>query len=451
VTQPNTQPLSIWARTEITVTLATAAVIFGYSLTGVASDLGYVLGLGLLYVVASQRPALLGARHVAVTMSTPVVIGAMILMGPRGAAVVAGFELVSRWRVPILKHFYNAAQIVLASFVGGAVFVASSGGVGLTAKDFPWVVGPVVVAECSYCIVNGILLIGVLHLVEKSPPLEVWRSALSRGTAVDIAFGLFGLLVAGLWVDIGPGTAVLIVIPLAVARWVYAQHAEQRLAYDRTMRALIQAVETKDVYTRGHSERVAAGATLIGRRLALSQDRLAALYYAALLHDVGKLGVPTSILRKTTPLTVEELAVVALHPVRGLELLRDIGFLGEALGGIVHHHERLDGLGYPLGLVGDAVPEFARIIAVADAFDSMTSMRPYRAARSAREALAELRRCEGTQFDARLVEAFSDGMTAAGWNVGGFESRSTIASLDAVPPLDPVSSPAVISRQSSER
>jgi HD-GYP domain-containing protein (c-di-GMP phosphodiesterase class II) len=136
-----------------------------------------------------------------------------------------------------------------------------------------------------------------------------------------------------------------------------------------------------------------------------------------MLHDVGKLGVPTKVLQKTGPLTEEEFAAIQLHPMRGLEIVREIGFLTEALAGIMHHHERVDGRGYPMGFAGHEIPEFARIIAVADAFDSMTSTRSYREARGIDEALAELRRGAGTQFDPLLVDAFIAALATAGWRL----------------------------------
>ena len=134
-----------------------------------------------------------------------------------------------------------------------------------------------------------------------------------------------------------------------------------------------------------------------------------------MLHDVGKLGVPTRVLQKTGALTDEEFATIARHPVRGLEMVREIAFLGEAFQGILHHHERLDGRGYPMGLIGRAIPEFARIIAVADAFDSMTSTRSYRRARSVEEALEELDHCRGTQFDPQFVAALTEALQRTSW------------------------------------
>ena len=128
-------------------------------------------------------------------------------------------------------------------------------------------------------------------------------------------------------------------------------------------------------------------------------ERVGAMRYAGMLHDVGKLGVPTRVLQKSGDLTEEEFAAIQLHPMRGLEIVRDIGFLDEALAGIMHHHERMDGTGYPMGLAGSEIPEFARVISVADAFDSMTSTRSYRARARRARPIAELRRCAGTHFD----------------------------------------------------
>ena len=167
-----------------------------------------------------------------------------------------------------------------------------------------------------------------------------------------------------------------------------------------------------------------------------------------MLHDVGKLGVPTRVLQKTGALTDEEFATIARHPVRGLEMVREIAFLGEAFQGILHHHERLDGRGYPMGLVGRAIPEFARIIAVADAFDSMTSTRSYRRARSVEEALEELDHCRGTQFDPQFVAALSEGLQRTTWIPAAVPDDELDVEVDVVPrgvagaaPVDEASGP----------
>jgi HD-GYP domain-containing protein (c-di-GMP phosphodiesterase class II) len=206
-----------------------------------------------------------------------------------------------------------------------------------------------------------------------------------------------------------------VLLPLFVARWAYEQYAEEQRAYDRTIRSLMAAVETKDLYTRGHSERVSTASVMIARVIKMREDRVASLRYAGMLHDVGKLGVPTRVLQKSGRLTEEEFAAIQRHPMQGLEIVREIEFLDEAMAGIMHHHERLDGMGYPMGLKGEQIPEFARVIAVADAFDSMTTTRSYRGARTLDEAIVELRRCAGKQFDPVMVEALIAAVEEQGW------------------------------------
>jgi HD-GYP domain-containing protein (c-di-GMP phosphodiesterase class II) len=163
----------------------------------------------------------------------------------------------------------------------------------------------------------------------------------------------------------------------------------------------------------------------------MREDRVNALRYAGILHDVGKLGVPTKLLQKTGGLTDDEFAAIKLHPVRGLEMLSDIEFLDEAFKGILHHHERLDGTGYPMGLRGTQIPEFARVIAVADAFDSMTSTRSYRGAREVHVAIEELQRCKGTQFDPRMVDALVQALSRESWERTEVEPDPAAAATSA--------------------
>ena len=175
---------------------------------------------------------------------------------------------------------------------------------------------------------------------------------------------------------------------------------------------------------------------MLAREMGMRPGRVEAITYAGMLHDVGKLGVPTKVLQKSGPLTGEEFAAIQLHPMRGLEIVREIGFLDEALAGIMHHHERVDGRGYPLGLAGDEIPEFARVIAVADAFDSMTSTRSYRGARDVRTTLGELERCAGTQFDPRMVGALVAALKHEPWTtVAPAEQRSLDVEM-VVPSFD---------------
>jgi putative nucleotidyltransferase with HDIG domain len=177
--------------------------------------------------------------------------------------------------------------------------------------------------------------------------------------------------------------------------------------------ALAATVDARDPYTYGHSKRVAAFSEMIGRAIGLSTDELAALHAAGLLHDIGKVGVPDAILTKPDKPTKDEWKLIRQHPAEGAGIVGYVKELAALVPVILHHHEWYDGTGYPDGMKGEAIPLGARIVSLADAYDTMTTKRTYREVVSQEEALEELRRCSGTQFDPELVEVFSRAMNEA--------------------------------------
>ena len=172
------------------------------------------------------------------------------------------------------------------------------------------------------------------------------------------------------------------------------------------LRVLTGAIEARDPYTRGHSSRVTALAEVVARHLGWSEEKLASLRIGGPLHDIGKLGVSDEVLRKEGRLDDGELAQIREHPKIGARMLLRMAALREAIPYVLYHHERWDGHGYPSGKAGEEIPIEARVLAVADAFDAMTSDRPYRRALSRTEALAEVERCAGTQFDPEIARLF---------------------------------------------
>jgi len=177
-------------------------------------------------------------------------------------------------------------------------------------------------------------------------------------------------------------------------------------AYLATVRALAAAIDAKDPYTRGHSDGVAEYALKIGQSMNLSPDQMMALEMAAYLHDIGKIGISEDILLKPGKLTEVEMGQMRHHPLIGANILKPVAFPWPIAPIVRHHHEQFDGRGYPAGLRSDEIPLLARILTVADSFEAMVSDRPYRRGRSPQEAMLELRRCAGTQFDPRITEAF---------------------------------------------
>ncbi|MFC4905915.1 HD-GYP domain-containing protein [Actinomadura gamaensis] len=407
-------PLAAWAYVCGVVALAVGLI-------GTASyaevDWRTLAVLAVLFLVCDSAPARLNVASARVSLSFAASLASVVLVGAAGAALLGGCALVTgqRFFAPV-KRLFNGAQFALSGFTAGTVF-AVLGGHRFEPQQAQWaehVIGPFLGALVTFVFVNMALTAGILVLSRQAAPRELARES---GTVVVgfLGYGMFGLLIAGLWPRVGPFAAVLVLLPLFIARWAFEQAHDQRQAHAATLAALCQAVETKDYYTRGHSERVSRGSVMIAQEIGMRPDRVEAIRYAGMLHDVGKLGVPTKVLRKSGKLTEEEFAAVQLHPMRGLEIVREIGFLDEALAGIMHHHEKMNGRGYPMGLAGDEIPEFARVISVADAFDSMTSTRSYRAARSIDEAVAELRRGMDDHFDPVMVEAFLRALDRDGW------------------------------------
>ncbi|MFG2459287.1 HD-GYP domain-containing protein [Streptomyces sp. NPDC048523] len=350
----------------------------------------------------------------------PVLLAGAFLLPPPAAALVAlpGALLSPVERSPrALRRIWRAAQLAVSVWAATRVHGAMGGRDAVAAADFPYALLPAGAAVLAFCLVLSVLDGGILALAERIPVRRAWRGLFLRSLAPVAVHGLAGLMMAVLWRSpYGPVAALLVLLPMCVSWWVFAQYHRERAAHQATIRALVQAVDIKDEYTRGHSERVGQASMMIARELGMDDARTEVLRFAGILHDVGKLGVPTRLLRKDGPLTPEERRVIELHPEYGHEMVRGISFLGEARAAVLHHHERLDGSGYPYGLVGAQIPESARVVAVADAFDAMTSTRSYRRARPVGAALEELERCAGSQFDPRMVTALVRALSRHGWH-----------------------------------
>ncbi|KAB2343357.1 HD-GYP domain-containing protein [Actinomadura rudentiformis] len=410
-------PLAAWAYVCGVIALATGLIVVHFKPLSWTTIVALAV-LAVLFLICDSAPALLNVERARVSLSFAASLASVVMLGPVGAALLGFCAVVTGQRhLATVKRLFNGAQFALCGFTSGVVFgalVPDNLEPGTSPHWVEQVIGPFLGALVTFVLVNLLLVAGILLLSKQATLRELLRE--SGGLAFGcLGYGMFGLLIAGLWNWVGPFAAVLVLLPLFIARWALEQTRAQQQAHAATLAALCQAVETKDYYTRGHSERVSRGSVMIAQEIGMRSDRVEAIRYAGMLHDVGKLGVPTKVLQKSGSLTEEEFAAIQLHPMRGLEIVREIGFLDEALAGIMHHHEKVNGRGYPMGLAGDEIPEFARIIGVADAFDSMTSTRSYRAARTIEEAVVELRKCAGDHFDPVMVDAFLCALERVGW------------------------------------
>jgi hypothetical protein len=394
-----------------------AVVILALAVTRV-TDVWTLCALCLLMLIGGFLRFSVGSSYLA-SLDSVVLMTVYVISGPWAAIIAAGVAYLPqlRRRLPWERRAFNVAQRVLATGAGGIAYTLANGPVGDEALDHEFrAIAATMAATVALHIANAALVCLVIWIDGKASPVDFFRQVVVPTFLPMAGYGFLGLLLAVVWLGgLGPVAGLLVLVPLLFARWALSQYEVERNAQAATLRAFIQVIETKDLYTRGHSERVSEGVGMLGRQLGLSPDRQAALENAGLLHDVGKVGVPTRIIRKPGKLDDTEMDAIRLHPARGVELIGNIPFLEEVKSAVLHHHEKYDGTGYPAGLSGTNIPYFARIIGIVDAFDSLTSTRSYRPARSIDETLAILVKDKLSHFDPALVDAFVDVIRREGW------------------------------------
>jgi len=377
--------LLAWNRVEVNDHLEVSASIMALFAGAVVFESGTAVAGGVAMAIAGAlSPALLRKGHWA---QIAVDLGCSVTSAAAGLVV---FSFVA--------SFGDAVwNVVAASLLGSATFVAV--GYLLAGLAVTGMYGRETVREWSHP--AGILL-----------PIG--------------AMGVLGALLGVGVVAVGSVMLPLIAVGFFVAHAALRSYADLREARESTIRSFVKALEAKDRYTRGHTERVARFSEMIGIRMGYSGTRLERLRWAALIHDVGKLAVPRGLIRKRARLTTDEYREMQLHVHYVDELLGDVDFLGPVVKIAANHHAHYDGKGYHGGghAFGESPCEEACILAVADSFDAITSTRSYRVALTQPYAFAELRRHAGTQFDPGVVEAFIEGMEASGQRFGSDVERT---------------------------
>ncbi|MHB8761902.1 MAG: HD-GYP domain-containing protein [Coriobacteriia bacterium] len=346
-----------------------------------------------------------------VSLSFAIGYAALIHSGPLAGiacALAASTNLQEiREGKPLVLLVFNASQLSLAIASAGIAYQAMGGRVLVGGSGAAASIVPALAAALVFYAAN-VLLVGYGASVLKGQVVsEVLREQrfLSYGVSL-LVLAFLGLLVAYLLADRSWAGLSLLVLPFMAARRTFRVYVELTEAYTSTVRSLVAAIEVKDPYTRGHSERVAVYAKRLAERIGTGRSDLELLERAALLHDVGKIGVDSATLASPTQLTAEEVNMIRQHPVLGSQLASQVEFLEDVVPIIRHHHERFDGAGYPDGLVGAAIPELSRILAVADSYDAMTSDRAYRLGMTRADAALEILKVAGKQLDPALSVAF---------------------------------------------
>lgn len=313
---------------------------------------------------------------------------------------IEGRGYVHLFNLPIHKTLFNVVQSVLVSGIMGLVYINVGGEIG----GFSLL--PTFTVVLIGVLANTFFISVFLGLSSNTSITNNWMGNI-RGTFISsIAVGTIGIIIALAFLSYGYGAVILFFGPLMLARYSFKLYIEMRNLYISTIEALNKAVEAKDSYTSGHANRVEELAVNLAKEYHLSFDSIENIRTAAVLHDIGKIGIKDEILNKAGKLTQEEYEIIMKHPTIGAEIIGKVHFLNDVTKIVRHHHEKYDGSGYPDGLKGEEIPIEASILMIADSYDAMTTDRPYRKALTKEMAIEELKKYKGTQFDPRVVDAF---------------------------------------------
>jgi hypothetical protein len=385
----------------------------------IAIDVDGALGIGdidrivgivfwvLIAFVASSFPVKL-SDGVYVAVSTAPIMAAAVLGGPTAAAWVAVLGSTDlreiRGQVVWYGVLANHAALALPAVLGALAIQGLRGTSEPLQELLATLAGTVVYFLVNLAFVSLIVLFRagrpIREFLARAETSNIWGNLVTLAPLAWLMARLYEIPGLGWW------TTLLFGLPLFMTRLAYQRFVEMREMFTQTIGALAEAVDKRDPFTSKHSQRVRSISVDIGREMRVSAAELEALEWGGLLHDVGKIGVPDSILLKQGKLTREERIRMNAHPVLGAQIIGPVQRLAPELPVIRHHHEWYNGSGYPDRLMGDEIPKLARILHVADAFEAMTADRPYRKALSMDQALAELRKFAGVQFDPEIVDAF---------------------------------------------
>jgi hypothetical protein len=351
-----------------------------------------------------------------VSVSAIGVLASAFLFDTGTAMAIAVLAAVAQWiraRSQLYKLVFDASNFALAAAAASLIFQALD----------EWRLPAAVLAGAVYAVINNGLLCLAMSLAEHMPFSTIWFKRLHWARFHFAMFGPLALAATIAYKQIGTAGLAAFTLPPALMILSVRQYLERtaaaveeireanqslRRAHKDTIAALSRSMEAKDLYTGSHTERVAAVAVGIARRLGFRDEELEAIEFGALLHDIGKIGIPEQVLRKPGKLTEDDWELIKRHPLISDYILSELNLHPFVRQCARSSHERIDGAGYPDGLSGEDIPLPARIVLVADALDALTSNRPYRAARPMLGALAEIREHTGTQFCPRVVAALEE-------------------------------------------
>lgn len=349
----------------------------------------------------------------AISVSFALTYSAILLTNPLTAAIITALGVAFRFpyvygkgRVhifnnPIYKTVFNISQSLINAGVAGLIYVYVDRVFNFGFEFF----NPLAGAICLiiYLLSNSFFMASLMSILLREKLYYIWKNYLLGFINIALV-SLLGIVIAFSYDSYGAGGILLFFIPLMFARYTFKLYLDMRKNYFETLNVLVRAIEASDPYTSGHSMRVSAYAEAIAKQVGLPQSKIDLIKSAALLHDIGKIGIDKNILNKNGKLEKDEFETIKAHPEIGATIIADLSYLSNISDIIRHHHERNDGKGYPDGLSYGNIPLETSILTIADSFDAMTTNRPYRSSLSLESALREIKDNQGTQFNPDIVD-----------------------------------------------
>ncbi|MBN1299292.1 MAG: HD-GYP domain-containing protein [Actinobacteria bacterium] len=306
-------------------------------------------------------------------------------------------------RVPYYKHLFNAGQYLL-SFAAASVFFEAFYDRSQTNFFYARNIWIIFLVTYIFFILNTSLTAGAISISTGMNILNIWVFNFAWIVPFQFFLSAMAIAIAFLYIRFSPFTLIFTSLPLIIAQYTYLLRVKERRTLLNSIMQIVKIMEAKDIYTAGHSMRVADYSELIARGLKLNEYDIEIVRNLASLHDIGKIQIDLSILNKMKKLSCKDWQEIKKHPIVSYEIVQQIDFLKEKATAILYHHERIDGTGYPFGKKGDEIPLFAKILCVADAYDAMSTNRPYRSGKSVGESIIELEKNKGTQFDEQVCD-----------------------------------------------
>ncbi len=354
-------------------------------------------------------------RNIAVSTSFAVYLASVLLFKPFAAMIIIilGFTIrmvkhngkyVHVLNTPLYKTLYNYCAFIVPLLYSSLIYNVLGG--QYSTRNLWNNIHLIIIFSVIFFILNTLIVSILFSIIHNKSMLYFFIINARLGLLSSLAMAPFGIMLAFVYERYKVAGALTIIVPIALARYTFYLYIETKTQYIQTVDSLMLAMEARDKYTEGHSQRVAELSTLIAKEFRYSDIMIERLHMASLLHDVGKIGIDDKILNKPGKLTQEEYETIKSHPEIGYNILKDVKNLQDVLPVIRSHHERYDGKGYPDSKLPEELALDVFIVQLADTVDSMTTDRPYRKALTQEEVISEITKYSGTQFHPKVVQAY---------------------------------------------